>query len=390
MLFVAGIGIAVFLQLLLVSKKNKSAADKVLAVWLFVMAVHQFFFYIHYTDYVLNLPFLLGIEHPLPLLHGILLFLYVSVIIDRLPKRRALLWLHAVPVIALYAYLIPFFTLSGEAKIEIYRNHGVGYETFMAVKVYATALSGLVYVVWSELLLRWHTLRIREQFSNLEKVDLRWLRMLIFGLGGIWLLVIVFHNDAVVFTGVSFFVFIIGFFGIRQSVIFAATVPLDSRVFEPVTDAAAEDPALPATDGSAEQRKKYPKSGLTEEASAKLHGELVLAMEREALYKKSDLSINDLATHLHVHPNYLSQAINQIDKKNFYDFVNTYRIEEFKRQIALPDNRQFTLLSIAFDCGFNSKSSFNRCFKKATGKTPSEYVEGLASESGTRPAFPSE
>ncbi len=100
-------------------------------------------------------------------------------------------------------------------------------------------------------------------------------------------------------------------------------------------------------------------------------------MSEDALYKKSDLSINDLSTRLGVHSNYLSQVINQKEKKNFYDFVNTYRLAEFKRLVAMPRNQQFTLLSLAYDCGFSSKSSFNRYFKEATGQTPSQYFATL-------------
>ena len=74
-----------------------------------------------------------------------------------------------------------------------------------------------------------------------------------------------------------------------------------------------------------------------------------------------------------IHPNHLSQIINELEGKNFYEFVNQYRIEEFKRLVSFPKNHQFTLLSLAFECGFNSKSSFNRYFKKSTGQTPSQY-----------------
>ena len=96
-------------------------------------------------------------------------------------------------------------------------------------------------------------------------------------------------------------------------------------------------------------------------------------MTTEKMYTKNDLLINDLASILMVHPNHLSQIINELEGKNFYEFVNHYRIHEFKRLISSPKNHQFTLLSLAFECGFNSKSSFNRYFKKSTGQTPSQY-----------------
>jgi AraC-like DNA-binding protein len=100
-------------------------------------------------------------------------------------------------------------------------------------------------------------------------------------------------------------------------------------------------------------------------------------MKDEAVYKKSDLTLDHLASRLNVHSNYLSQIINEKDGKNFYDFVNFYRLEEFKRLISDPRRRNSTLLSLAFDCGFNSKSSFNRHFKKVTGQTPSDYFSSL-------------
>jgi AraC-like DNA-binding protein len=319
---------------------------------MFLILVHQFVLYIFITEDVYSFPFLLGIEHPLPLLQGVFLFLYVSFLTNQLPEKRGVLILHFVPATAMYLYLIPFFMLPTDQKIEVYRNRGAGYELFLMIKVYAISLSGVFYVTWSALLLRKHRNNIRDQFSDLEKINLQWLRVLTYGLGGIWLLVILFRNDVLILAGVVVFVFLIGFFGIRQAEIFK--------------------PGQPLADGD-EQKKKYPKSGLSEEASAKLHQALIQLMSEGALYKKSDLSINDLSSELGVHPNYLSQIINQKEKKNFYDFVNTYRFNEFKRLIAMQKNRQYTLLSLAFDCGFSSKSSFNRYFKKATGKTPSEY-----------------
>ncbi|PLX12240.1 MAG: hypothetical protein C0597_13735 [Marinilabiliales bacterium] len=60
--------------------------------------------------------------------------------------------------------------------------------------------------------------------------------------------------------------------------------------------------------------------------------------------------------------------------------MNQYRIEEFKRLASSPKNHQFTLLSLAYECGFNSKSSFNRYFKKSTGVTPSQYFAQITNK----------
>ncbi len=356
MFFVAGIGIAVFIEFLLMSKKKKSGADQILTLWMFLILVHLFMFYIWLTGDVFRVPFLLGVEQPFPLLHGVFLYLYVASVTGQLPIRRKLLLLHFVPAAALYILFAAFFLLPADQKIQIYQGQRALYEpyaTLLTVKLYAYNCSGILYVIWSGVLLRRHTTNIHDRFSNLNKVNLRWLQIMTFGLGGIWLLVIFFRDDTLIFSGVVVFVFLIGFFGVRQADIFTQG---------------------PVISDDSEQKEKYQKSGLTEEASGKLHQRLIQLMTENALYKRSDLSISDLSSKLGVHPNYLSQIINQKEKKNFYDFVNTYRIEEFKQLIAQQKNQQFTLLSLANDCGFSSKTSFNRYFKKVTGLTPSEYA----------------
>ncbi len=352
-IFVAGIGIAVLIEVLLLFKKNKSASDRILTVWMFLIVVHLFLFYMYFTQEIYRYPYLFGTEIPLPLLQGVFLYLYVSSLTDRRPGKCIYLLFHFIPAGAMYVYLITFFTLPGEQKAFVYRNHGAGYETFDSIRSYLVWFSGIFYVGWSLILLKIHRNAIRDKFSDLDKINLRWLRILTYGLGCIWLLVILFHDDTLVFTGVVGLVFVIGFFGIRQSSIFV--------------DA-------PRKDAGGEQKEKYQKSGLNEDTSRELHGALIRLMTEEKLYRKSDLSIDELATKLSVHPNYLSQVINQREKKHFYDFVNTYRIEEFKEMLSMQKNQQFTLLSMALDCGFSSKTSFNRYFKKVTGRTPSEYA----------------
>jgi AraC-like DNA-binding protein len=94
-------------------------------------------------------------------------------------------------------------------------------------------------------------------------------------------------------------------------------------------------------------------------------------------YLNNNLTINDLSDYFDVPVLSISKAINQGFNKNFFDFVNTYRVNEFKKQLRDPKNKNLTLLGIAYGVGFNSKTSFNRAFKKITSQTPSEYIQGL-------------
>jgi len=84
-----------------------------------------------------------------------------------------------------------------------------------------------------------------------------------------------------------------------------------------------------------------------------------------------------LAKSLNISANNLSQVINSQKKKNFFDFVNTYRIEAIIEKLKNSENKKYTLLSLAYEVGFNSKSTFNASFKKLMGKTPSDYLKTL-------------
>jgi AraC-like DNA-binding protein len=92
-------------------------------------------------------------------------------------------------------------------------------------------------------------------------------------------------------------------------------------------------------------------------------------------YINSKLNLVELSHHLKLPPYLLSRIINVGFNKNFFDFVNGYRVEEFKRRVEDTQFRHYSLLSIAFDVGFNSKTAFNRSFKKITNQTPSSYFK---------------
>jgi AraC-like DNA-binding protein len=96
-------------------------------------------------------------------------------------------------------------------------------------------------------------------------------------------------------------------------------------------------------------------------------------MEAEKPFLDPELSLHGLAARLHEPPHLISQMINREFNSNFFTFVNGYRVEEAKRRLAEPESRRIKLLALALDCGFASKSSFNRVFKEMAGMTPSEF-----------------
>jgi AraC-like DNA-binding protein len=100
---------------------------------------------------------------------------------------------------------------------------------------------------------------------------------------------------------------------------------------------------------------------------------LASIMKKEKPFLNSKLTLQDLAEMLHVNIHTLSRVINEGYHKNFFDFINEYRIEEFKRLVNIDQYKNYTFLAIAMEVGFSSKTTFNRSFKKSTGKTPREF-----------------
>ena len=98
-------------------------------------------------------------------------------------------------------------------------------------------------------------------------------------------------------------------------------------------------------------------------------------MDKEKPYLNSTITLNDLSEKLAVSSHNLSEVINTRLQQSFFDFINTYRVEEVKKALTDPAKSHYTLLSIALDCGFNSKTSFNTVFKKHTRLTPSQYKQ---------------
>lgn len=365
MLFIVGIFIAIFLSLLLLLKKNKSRADKILFIWLIFISINQAIRYLAYSGHLFEYPHWLGIEFSFPVLHAILLYFYVLEITGNIIKKNSTVLLYFLPALILVLLSIPFYQLTGVEKVNFYKNEGQGFEWFLITQGLVIVLFGLAYSIWSFVIIKRHKKKIEDRFSNTEKKELQWLKYLVIGNGVIYVLSLFLPTD-ITYSAVVIMILFIGFFGINQLNIFQSSSDGGENLDK---ENIKETPKLRAIS------KRYAKSGLNEETAAQIYDKLNVLMNGDALYKNEDLSLSELAKTLNAHPNHLSQVINEMEGKNFYNYINALRINEFIKLAKLPENKKYTMISLAYDVGFSSKSTFNKHFKANTGKTPTNFFK---------------
>lgn len=229
-------------------------------------------------------------------------------------------------------------------------------------------------LVWLFRKIKEYKQRIRQRHSFIGLIDLNWLRnfSILYMVQHIVSLVIFIAynfgyiaNIAIPFLIINTIsvlgVFYLSFYGIRM------------YVLKEISDTQKEK--VPETSVSVEinQPEKYKTSSLSDKEMKALYKQLIKLFEKEKLYEQAQLQIQDVADKLGVHSNKVSQTINSIAQKPFYDFVNSYRVEHFKALLTNPESKQYTILALGIASGFNSKSSMNRIFKHHTGMSPREF-----------------
>ncbi len=239
-------------------------------------------------------------------------------------------------------------------------------ETFGLILL-AFELSVIAYAAASLVRLWRYRQLVRTLFSSTQKRDLNWLvwlsTLLIVLLvlwvpanlfGGLWGWLLVFGRLLMLYLG--------GWYGLHQTgVVLAAP--------EQLALAAAREPALPAS----AEGGKYARSGMSE-AAADLIGERLARRETtERDFLDNDLKLTDLAERIGTSPQLLSQYLNHVLGQSFFDYINGLRVAEAMRLMTTPMPARRPLLELAFEAGFNSKSTFNTTFKKITGMAPSEW-----------------
>ena len=365
MIFTIGIFTSLFFFLLLLKKKNKSLPDGILSIWMLVIGVHLTSTYIYSEGYWDIYPHLIGITVPFPFFYGPLLYLYVSYSIkddDRLSKRD---YLHFLPVVFAYLYMFRFyFFYSAEEKRLVDQGLVDDFGTFSNILVVAFIVSAITYAIYSYRLLNKYKRLMENNFSNIEGINLHWLRSFIWGVVLIFITVTIvlvsrdvmeisypFNPEFIFYSMLVFAILSLGYFGIRHENMFTDNVVIEI-----------------------EEKSKgtYKNSSLKEDLASDKRKDLMKLMEEDKPYLEANLTLNALAEKLAVSPHHLSQIINQFEGQNFNDFVNKHRVEEFI--VRASKDSHFSFLALALDSGFNSKSTFNVVFRKHKGVTPSQFM----------------
>jgi AraC-like DNA-binding protein len=379
--FLIGVIQSIFLAALVIVKKNKMLADKILAVWLLFMGLHLFSYYMEVIGLNNKYPETVIFTACFPMLQGAFTFIYVVVITSQRQKFNPLYLLHTIfYVVFTIAFVIIATThdsLSvGDLIIEVVS--GRMNDPILTAGGFFNIFLGPIYMGLSLYKLRKHSQRICCDFSYTEKIDLKWLWYVVWIMAAVWVVVVLMNllggfihviprrlSNNIIFTSLTIAIFFYGFFGIKQQIIY-------SQQTREIDENSTDDEDFSEQRESSNNR--YKKSGLKKEESEEYLRQLLAYMENDKPYLDGKLSLKQVAEKLDISTNYLSQVINENLQKNFFDFVNEYRVDLVKEKIGDTSNKNYTLLAIAYDCGFNSKSSFNSIFKRFTGSTPSQYM----------------
>lgn len=351
----------VFFSFFLLSlKTGNTLSNKLFAVFLFSKAVcfSNYMFFRFEPFFVSISPHMFFIGESFEFLLGPAIFLYTLSLAYRDFKLRAYHLLHLTPFfvhLGFMSYKFHFF--ASDIKIRLLEGYALNYWESV-VNYSAIYLHILIYCAAALYVLSAYRAELKKIFSSIENMKLRWLSMIIIGFIVLWATAALdftgeisgydfFNLDEVSTVFLFIFANLIIYMGLKQPKIFSG-IRIGNNNHEFSLNES--------------QRNRY---------LEKLNS----MMKSQKFYLNPTLTLNELAEKVSVPPRYLSYVINKSFGQNYYDFINTYRIEESKLLLIKNKRENRTVLEILYQAGFNSKSVFNAAFKKHTGMTPSQFMK---------------
>ncbi len=372
-LFIAGIIQALFFCVLLIARKGFRSPAFYLATILLGLSFSLFLNCLYAGGLIVKMPDLIGLDTSFPFLYGPLLYFYTLFMLETHRRFTARDLPHFLPFLVYLIYVfITFYSRDGQSKLEFL--HMIRHSALppdLIISNYLKIIQALIYILFIRKRISRHQNYLKDRFSSLDQMTLNWMSRLSGGMGLVYLIKLcgfvlsgplsVSPGRIESFTDIAIvlFIYLIAFEAFRQPEIFRSETLAESGIPE-------------------SKNLKYTGSSLSSEDGRQLANRIRSLMTEQQLFLQNELSLRDLAIRLNVNSKYISQVINEQLGKNFFTFINEYRIEEVKRKLADRNFGHLSILGIALDSGFNSKSSFNSIFKQSTGQTPSQYLQTLS------------
>ncbi|AQQ66332.1 hypothetical protein Mag101_00700 [Microbulbifer agarilyticus] len=289
-------------------------------------------------------------------LPGAMLFRYVSTLLDRNAAQNRFF---LTPLVVFVTSILVAYSGLWEMILQ-----PVFWEPYIFVASVAFALNTVFALLTLRFLHRYQQ-QVQDYFGNIDAVDVRWLTVVTSGFCVIWSMALIppFMSEEklpilreliIHLPSVLQIVLLTAavLFGLSQGVRIIQVLP--EKLFAQQSDAVAESSQEP-------------------QVSEALLIQLRTLMEGDYWYRRPDITLDQFANAAGQSPKLVSHAINRHFEKNFYEFVNAYRIEEIKQRLKEEEPNQVSIQSIYEAAGFRSKSSFNTLFRKWVGMTPSQY-----------------
>jgi AraC-like DNA-binding protein len=338
-------------------RRGRRHANRIMAAFLGVLAVGMCHGVALRLGVYERWPWFALLMATLPLLYGPLFFFYVRAITSPGTAWRKGDALHVAPfLLGLGVYLVSQTAAWTQAARLV---RAVPLMPWHVVFLLATTQT-VAYLRRIRGMLRRHEEAVRDSCSTVDRVTLGWLRWRVLAYGVIW---------AAGIVGMAAFAFTPAALGlVSQIVFFLVAVNSFLTGYRAMLQPVFFGPGEPQRHVA-----RYERSSLTPEDAERHEARLLALMERERCFLDPDLTLPALAQALGIQPAHLSRIINERLGKNFFEFVNGYRVEAARQRLARPGSAGEKLIAVALESGFNSLATFNRVFKDLTGRTPSEY-----------------
>lgn len=369
-LFAGGM-VGLLITIFLFNRKDNLVPNIILGITFSAYSIDILYAFFITQKLYFSYPSFIGLNGVLPFIYSPAIYSYVKSLSSNKKRFEIKFLLHFAPaIIILLASIIGFFIFSSEEKLALL-NPDVPKSIFIIIMRTLIPFYGFTYIIMSLIEIKKYHHRLKENYSEIESLKINWLIYLILSMTLVWMLefIQIFLIDVAgkpenifykyIYLAISLIMFLIVYRSLNQP-----------QIFSEVNFNEAEENNEPKNEV---EESGYYKSGLTEQKINEIASSLIIIMQNDKPYLKSNLSLSDLAQLNGVSAHNLSEVINTKLNKTFYDFINQYRVDEVKKMLNDVKYENYSILSIGFEAGFNSKTSFNTIFKKFTGTTPSEY-----------------